>query len=213
MLGENGAGKSTLFRILAGLERRYDGDLTFMGRNAKSAEGFLSQRSSIGYLPQQIDRSTNFRVAEAVRYAGWLKGLKGLELETAVTQAMALANCAQFSGDKLKTLSGGELKRVGLAQAFVNKPKLLVLDEPTAALDPAERTALLKTLRNAANLGTLVFSTHLIADLVEFEGDVLVLKNGRVLFFGPLDEFRGQSKTSGDSLQVLESAYESIVGG
>ena len=211
VLGENGAGKSTLFRVLAGLERRYSGDLTFLGEDAKSSKGFFLQRSSIGYLPQTVDRSINFRVIEAVKYAGWLKGLKGLELETAVADALNLANCSKFANEKLKTLSGGELKRVGLAQVYVHRPKLLLLDEPTAALDPAERSSLLQTLRNTSGFGTLVFSTHLIADLVDFEGDVLVLKNGGVKFFGSVDHFKARAASLGDSLTVLESAYKSIV--
>lgn len=212
VLGPNGAGKSTLFRTIVGLERPDAGTLTIDGQLVTSKVGRMRQRGAIGYLSQAPDESANFTGLTAIEYAGWLKGLSGEQLKTAVTKAVSLSRSDEFAERKTAKLSGGQLKRIGIAQAIVHSPALVILDEPTAALDPLERIATLKMLRDLAATSCVVFSTHMISDLLDFEGDVVVLADGKVLFVGGIDEFllRGDSQGS-ERLKALESAYANLV--
>jgi ABC-2 type transport system ATP-binding protein len=212
VLGPNGAGKSTLFRTIVGLERPDTGTLTIDGQLVSSKVGRMRQREAIGYLSQVPDESANFTGLTAIEYAGWLKGLSGEQLKTAVTKAVSLSRSDEFAERKTAKLSGGQLKRIGIAQAIVHSPALVILDEPTAALDPLERIATLKMLSELAATSCVVFSTHMISDLLDFEGDVVVLADGKVLFVGGIDEFllRGDSQGS-ERLKALESAYANLV--
>ena len=212
VLGPNGAGKTTLFRAVVGLDRPDAGSLTIDGKLVSSKVGRMRQREAIGYLSQSSDESANFTGLTAIEYAGWLKGLSGEQLKTAVTKAVSLSRSDEFAERKTAKLSGGQLKRIGIAQAIVHSPELVILDEPTAALDPLERIATLKMLRDLAATSCVVFSTHLISDLHDFEGDVVVLSEGKVVFNGGIEEFllRGDAQGS-ERLKALESAYANMV--
>lgn len=212
VLGPNGAGKSTLFRMIVGLEKPDAGTLTIDGHLASSKVGRMRQRSEIGYLSQAPEDSANFTGLTAIEYAGWLKGLSGEQLKAAVTEAVSRSRSTEFADRKTAKLSGGQLKRIGIAQAIVHSPALVILDEPTAALDPLERIATLKMLNELGVRSCVVFSTHMISDLLDFEGDVVVVFDGKVLFNGGIDEFllRGDAQGS-ERLKALESAYANLV--
>ena len=212
VLGPNGAGKSTLFRAMVGLETSTDGNITIDGIKVSTKLGSRRQRSDIESLGPAPADSANFTGITAIEYAGWLKGLSGEQLKTAVTEAVSLSRATEFADRKTAKLSGGQLKRIGIAQAIVHSPALVILDEPTAALDPLERIATLKMLSELATKSCVVFSTHMISDLLDFEGDVVVVFDGKVLFNGGIEEFllRGDSQGS-ERLKALESAYANLV--
>lgn len=212
VLGPNGAGKSTLFRAIVGLESPNAGTIKIDGHEVSTKLGNRLQRSEIGYLSQAPDESANFTGLSAIEYAGWLKGLSGEQLKAAVAEAVSLSSSTEFAARKTVKLSGGQLKRIGIAQAIVHSPALVILDEPTAALDPLERIATLKMLSELATKSCVVFSTHMISDLLDFEGVVVVLADGKVLFNGGIEEFllRGDAQGS-ERLKALESAYANLV--
>ena len=203
VLGPNGAGKTTMMRVLAEGTRVSAGRVIFRGMDV-SDRGFARElRVSTGYQPQAPRLMGAFSVEEAVKYAAWLKGVSGSRIDDAVALALSRTNLTDLSRDKVRTLSGGQRKRASIAQAIVHEPELVLLDEPTAALDPQERMSLLEVLRNLGDTLNVVFTTHITSDLsgVGAASTVLLLEGGRRRFCGSAGEF-------GD-LGVVEAGSES----
>jgi ABC-type multidrug transport system ATPase subunit len=158
-------------------------------------------RRAIGYLPQEFGFYPRFTVREFVEYMAWLKEMPGRDVPGAVQRAVERVGLADRADDRLRTLSGGMLRRAGIAQAIVNDPRILLLDEPTVGLDPEQRLDFRALLRELGVDGCVVVSTHLVEDVVAACGDVVLLECGRLVFQGtPADlESAGAADGVGDS--------------
>ncbi|MET0236987.1 MAG: ABC transporter ATP-binding protein [Kibdelosporangium sp.] len=211
VLGPNGAGKTTLIRSLATVIRPNSGDLELLGAQP-SGRSLRSIRRSIGYLPQQFGYYPRFTVREFVEYMAWLKEMPKSEIPGAVQRAIERADLASRADDKLKTLSGGMLRRAGIAQAIVNDPRILLLDEPTVGLDPAQRIQFRELLRSLNSDTCVVVSTHLVEDVAAACTDVVLMNEGRLVYQGTAESLvaAGADSDLGDS--PAERGYSALLG-
>lgn len=179
LLGANGSGKTTLFRILCGLLKSDgDGIVTFDGIDMKTQ--YDTYVSNIGYMPQHFGYYPNYTVKEFLRYMGVVKGLKKSYLKQRIIKVLTMMNLKDKQNMKMKNLSGGMLRRVGIAQALLNEPKLLILDEPTAGLDPKERIVFRNLLASLSKTTIILLSTHIVSDIEHIADDILVMKEGEI---------------------------------
>jgi ABC-type multidrug transport system ATPase subunit len=185
LLGPNGAGKTTLMRILAGIVNASTGTLRVDGQDLTTESGKQAVKSILGYLPQELGMYPELSAAQFVDYMAILKGIDDpRQRRQRVEKVLDLVGLSESAGRKIKGFSGGMKRRVGIAQALVNDPKLLIVDEPTAGLDPEERIRFRNLLVNLASERTVLLSTHIVEDIGQTCRDVAVLARGRVLFRG-----------------------------
>ncbi len=212
LLGPNGAGKTTLLRTLATIVGPKRGTVRLLGLNPAQAGERREIRRQLGYLPQQLGYYPNFTVFEFVEYFALLKEMPAADVRPAVVRAIERVGLADRARSKLKTLSGGMLRRVGIAQAIVNDPALLLLDEPTAGLDPEQRVNFRALLREIGERSSVIVSTHLIEDVAAACSEIALLDAGRVVFNGTPDELTllGEGG-AGDS--PLERGYTRVLAG
>jgi ABC-2 type transport system ATP-binding protein len=210
LLGPNGAGKTTLMRSLATVLKPADGRLTLLGESVDGRADLRTVRRRLGYLPQQFGFYPRFTVREFVEYMAWLKEMPKAEIPGAVQRAIDRVALTDRADAKLKTLSGGMVRRAGIAQAIVNDPAILLLDEPTAGLDPAQRMQFRQLLRELADT-CVVVSTHLVEDVAAACTDVVLLNEGRVVFQGTTAGLQaaGTDTDPGDS--PLERGYSALL--
>jgi ABC-type multidrug transport system ATPase subunit len=210
LLGPNGAGKTTLLRTLATIIRPKSGTLSLLGYDPAMDRERRELRRRLGYLPQTLGYYPNFTVFEFVEYFALLKEMPTRDVRPAVARAIERVDLADRARSKLKTLSGGMLRRVGIAQAIVNDPTLLLLDEPTAGLDPEQRVAFRALLREIGQTSTVIVSTHLIEDVAAACSDVALLDRGRIVFHGTPEQLTllGEGG-AGDS--PLERGYSRVL--
>jgi len=209
LLGPNGAGKTTLQRVLASTLRPSVGRVLLDG--AEQRRDLLAYRRRIGFLPQRFGFLPHYTVREFVEYVAWLKGVAPGQVPRAAADAMQDMRLGAVAGRRLRDLSGGMLRRVGLAQAVVNRPSLLLLDEPTVGLDPAQRTHLRGLLRGCAARMTIVLSTHLVEDVAAVCGQVLVIDRGGVRFAGDTAELAELGERAAGDGSGLERGYGPVV--
>jgi ABC-type multidrug transport system ATPase subunit len=213
LLGPNGAGKTTLLRTLATIIRPKAGTLRLLGHDPARDDERRLMRRRLGYLPQHLGYYPNFTVFEFVEYFALLKEMPSDQVRPAVAQAIARVGLEERGRSKLKTLSGGMLRRVGIAQSIVNEPDLLLLDEPTAGLDPEQRVAFRALLREIGEDSTVIVSTHLVEDVAAACSEVALLNGGRIAFRGTPEELTilGEGYAVGDS--PLERGYSRALAG
>jgi ABC-type multidrug transport system ATPase subunit len=210
LLGPNGAGKTTLLRTLATILRPKHGQLRLLGWNPTVEKERRELRRHLGYLPQQLGYYPNFTVFEFVEYFALLKEMPAGDVRPAVARAIQRVGLQAQARSKLKTLSGGMLRRVGIAQAIVNDPGLLLLDEPTAGLDPEQRVTFRTLLREFGTTSIVIVSTHLIEDVAAACTEVGLLDQGRLVFRGRPDELSVLGEGgAGDS--PLERGYSRVL--
>lgn len=210
LLGPNGAGKTTLIRALATVVRPVGGELAILGRSQGKAD-LRHVRRQLGYLPQDFGFYRRFTVREFVEYMAWLKEMPTTDIPGAVQRAVERVGLTDRADHKLKTLSGGMVRRAGIAQAIVNEPDVLLLDEPTAGLDPAQRMQFRRLLREFAEDTCVVVSTHLVEDVAAACTDVILLDQGQVIFKGSTAQLAdaGGAGDVGDS--PMECGYSSLL--
>lgn len=185
LLGPNGAGKTTLMRILAGIVNPSQGKVIACGHDLSSDKGKEGLKSLLGYLPQELGLYPELSAKQFVDYMAILKGLEDSEKrKKRVAEVLDMVGLSDASGRKLKTFSGGMKRRVGIAQALVNDPRVLIVDEPTAGLDPEERIRFRNLLVNLASERVVILSTHIVEDIGQTCRDIAVLGKGRILFRG-----------------------------
>ena len=214
LLGPNGAGKTTLLRVLATVLRPTSGTIRLLGRDPADGAALRQIRRRLGYLPQQLGYYPNFTAFEFVEYFALLKEVPPREVRPAVARALARVGLEDQARTRLKRLSGGMLRRVGIAQAIVNEPALLLLDEPTVSLDPEQRVAFRSLLREMGERSTVFVSTHLVEDVATACTEVGLMESGRIVFRGtPVDltALGAESTGSGDS--ALERGYGVAIAG
>ena len=186
LLGPNGAGKTTLMRILAGILRPTAGSLYVGPHDMTTDAGRLAVKRLLGYLPQELGLYPDLTAAEFLDYIGILKGLDDRRRRTGVPELLAVVGLAEVAGRKLKGFSGGMKRRVGIAQALLNDPQLLIVDEPTAGPDPEERIRFRNLLVSLAGERTVLLSTHNVEDVAQTSSRLAVLAKGQVIFQGEL---------------------------
>src|SRR5215470_17376787 len=179
LLGPNGAGKTSLLRMMATAIRPTSGTLRLLGHDPGAYGPRREIRRRLGYLPQSLGYYPGFTVAEFVEYFALLKEMPSRQVPGAVATAIERVDMGSKARAKLRTLSGGMLRRVGIAQAIVNEPELLLLDEPTAGLDPEQRVEFRSLLRELGVRATVVVSTHLVEDVGAACGEVGLMHAGR----------------------------------
>jgi ABC-2 type transport system ATP-binding protein len=185
LLGPNGAGKTTLMRILAGIVNPGSGSVCIHDHDISTESGKKAVKSILGYLPQELGMYPELSAAQFVDYMAILKGLDDPQKRRQrVDEVLEMVGLSEASGRKIKGFSGGMKRRVGIAQALVNEPKLLIVDEPTAGLDPEERIRFRNMLVNLAVDRTVLLSTHIVEDIAQTCRDVAVIARGQVLFRG-----------------------------
>ncbi|HEX8630979.1 MAG TPA: ATP-binding cassette domain-containing protein, partial [Catenuloplanes sp.] len=162
LLGPNGAGKTTLMRALATVSRPAGGQLELLGEPVHAQGDLRRVRRALGYLPQAFGYYRWFTVREFVEYLAWLKEMPARDIPAAAQRAIDRVDLSDRADRRLRTLSGGMLRRVGIAQAIVNDPAILLLDEPTAGLDPEQRLTFRALLRDLGTDTCVVVSTHLV---------------------------------------------------
>jgi ABC-type multidrug transport system ATPase subunit len=211
LLGPNGAGKTTLLRMLATVVPPTSGRLRLLGRDPGRYGPRQQVRRQLGYLPQDLGYYRGFTVAEFVEYFALLKDVPAARVAGAVATAIDRVGLGDRAQARLRTLSGGMLRRTGIAQAIVNEPALLLLDEPTAGLDPEQRVAFRALLRDLGERATVVVSTHLVEDVGAACAQVALLDRGTVVFHGtPADlAARGTGHGAGDG--PLERGYSAVL--
>ena len=184
LLGPNGAGKTTLLRMMATVVPPSSGGLRLLGRDPASYAARKEIRRRLGYLPQNLGYYSGFTVTEFVEYFALLKEMPSGQVPRAVAAAVERVDLGAKARAKLRTLSGGMLRRVGIAQAIVNEPELLLLDEPTAGLDPEQRMMFRALLRDLGQRATVIVSTHLVEDVGAACTEVALMDQGRIVFHG-----------------------------
>ena len=211
LLGPNGAGKTSLLRMMATAVPPTSGRLRLLGHDPGRYGPRREIRRRLGYLPQSLGYYPGFTVAEFVEYFALLKELPTAKIPAAVAAATERVGLDGQARARLRTLSGGMLRRAGIAQAIVNEPDLLLLDEPTAGLDPEQRVAFRALLRDLGQRATVVVSTHLVEDVAAACTQVAVMDRGKVVYLGTPDELtaRGQGHDVGDA--PLERGYSAIL--
>lgn len=179
LLGPNGAGKSTLMNILSGNLAQTSGVITYEGKDIRQMGADF--RRLLGYMPQQQTLYPGMTAAQFLGYMGTLRGMEKKKLRTAVDYVLSRVGLTEKAGDKIKTFSGGMKQRLLLAQAILCDPKILILDEPTAGLDPKQRIAVRNLVAELAEDKIVILSTHVVGDVGCISKEILLLKEGRLL--------------------------------
>jgi ABC-type multidrug transport system ATPase subunit len=212
LLGPNGAGKTSLLRMLATVIPPTSGRLRLLDRNPGVYGPRREIRRRLGYLPQNLGYYPGFTVVEFVEYFALLKELPAARVPGAVAAAVEQVGLGDKARAKLRTLSGGMLRRVGIAQAIVNQPELVLLDEPTAGLDPEQRVAFRALLRELGRRATVIVSTHLVEDVGAACTQVALMDQGRLVFHGTPGELTARAEgtaAAGDA--PLERGYSAVL--
>lgn len=180
LLGPNGAGKSSLMRTIATLQSPDSGSITFGDINV--LEDKMALRKVLGYLPQSFGVYPKLSAEDLLDYFASLKGIgKKAERQALVKEVLDITNLYEVRKKHVAGYSGGMKQRFGIAQLLLNSPKLIIVDEPTAGLDPAERHRFLNVLREVGTNCTVIFSTHIVEDVKELCNDMAILNGGRIL--------------------------------
>lgn len=199
LLGANGAGKTTLMRMVCGILKPTSGTVK-LGQYDVTDSGY---RNLLGYLPQDFGYYPEFTGMDFMLYIATLKGLDKGTAKRRSTDLLESVNLLEASGKKIKTYSGGMKQRLGIAQVMLNNPQLVVLDEPTAGLDPKERVRFRHIIEDIGKKSIVLLSTHIVSDIEKAADRILVIKDGQKVFDGTEEE------TGND----LETFYLEIFGG
>ncbi|MEU8250642.1 ABC transporter ATP-binding protein [Nonomuraea sp. NPDC048916] len=194
LLGANGAGKTTFMRILAGLLRPTSGRVMIGGHDLAAAEGRLAVQRTLGYLPQDLGVYPDLSARRFLDYIALLKGLHSRSARRRrIGELLEVVALSDVADRKLKGFSGGMLRRVGIAQALLADPRLLIVDEPTTGLDPEERIRFRTLLSQLAGDRTVLLSTHIVDDVAQTCRSLAVLAHGRLAFQGTVGELVSQA--------------------
>jgi ABC-type multidrug transport system ATPase subunit len=212
LLGPNGAGKTTLLRMMATVIPPTSGGLRLLGLDPGQYGPRRQIRRRLGYLPQNLGYYPGFTVAEFVEYFALLKEVPASQVPHAVAAAIEQVGLGDRARAKMRTLSGGMLRRVGIAQAIVNQPDLLLLDEPTAGLDPEQRVAFRAMVRGLGQRATVIVSTHLVEDVGAACTEVALMESGQIVFAGTPAGLIAQGEGTGAAGDApLERGYSAVL--
>ena len=201
LLGANGAGKSTVMNIMCGVLKQTEGDVIIAGVNTK--RDTIAAKKHIGFLPQKPPLYQDLTVEEYLTHAADLRWVTPREMKKAVEEVMERCAITHFRKRLLKNLSGGYQQRVGIAQAIVHKPDLVVFDEPTNGLDPNQIVEIRHLIKSIAEERTVILSTHILPEVQAACDHILMMDHGKMVFSGTVDEF--------DNYIVPNTIYLSMV--
>lgn len=186
LLAPNGAGKTTLIKMLATLLFPTEGEILYDGTDIIRLDE--KYREVLGFLPQQFGFYKNYTPKQYLRYLAALKGLDKATTEKRIAKLLKLVGLEDNADKKMKKFSGGMLQRVGIAQAMLNNPKILILDEPTAGLDPKERVRFRNIISSLAQNRTVILSTHIVSDIETIATKVVMIKDHKLLCCSTVEE-------------------------
>lgn len=192
LLGANGAGKTTLMRMIAGISQPDQGTVCYDGIPIGILKG--AYRSVFGYLPQEFGYYPEFTVRDYLEYMSVLKGLPLKTAKSKIDHLMHELSLTEIQRKKIRKLSGGMKRRVGIAQALLNDPKVLLLDEPTSGLDPGERIRFRNLISQFAQERIVLISTHIVPDVEYITSENIIMKNGEIISVGSSDELAAKMK-------------------
>lgn len=184
LLGANGAGKTTFMRMICGVLKPTSGTVTFDGADVTSEK----YRAELGYLPQDFGYYPEFSGMDFLLYMASLKGLTKTEAKRKAKTLLEFVSLSDVSKKKIATYSGGMKQRLGIAQALLNDPKIIVLDEPTAGLDPKERVRFRNLIKDLGKESIVLLSTHIVSDIEHIADMVLMMKAGQIIYNGSASE-------------------------
>lgn len=186
LLGVNGAGKTTLMTMLCAVTRPTAGEITWDGKDIFGlGERY---RDLLGYLPQDFGFYPDLSVSDYMMYIASIKGIRSDTAKKRMKELLEMVGLSKYKGRKMKALSGGMARRVGIAQAMLNDPKILVLDEPTAGLDPSERIRFRNLISGLAEDRLVLLSTHIVSDVEFIAEQIILMKDGKFFFTGTSEE-------------------------
>lgn len=191
LLGENGAGKTTLMRMLCGILKPTQGVIHCDGMPILQMGG--EYRRLLGYLPQDFGYYGDFSALRFLNYMAALKALPEEYAKNRIDELLEMVDLSKEKKNKLKTFSGGMLRRIGIAQALLNDPEILVLDEPTSGLDPGERVRFRNIISSLGKNRLVILSTHIVSDIEYIADKIMIMKNGQIML-------------AGDEAQILKEA-------
>ena len=184
LVGPNGAGKTTLIRILATVLPMDQGEIQLDGKVVDQR----TLRKYIGYLPQKFSFYKDLTLKEALVHVGFMKNMPKQNIDAEVQKVLQQVNLSERQNDRIGTLSGGMLRRLGIAQAILGDPEVLIVDEPTVGLDPEERKHFRRLLADIAENRIVLISTHIVEDIAEISTELIVMKNGKIIAEGTANE-------------------------
>lgn len=207
LLGENGAGKTTLMRMLCAILEPTSGEVFLDGREVTSMGG--DYRDLLGYLPQDFGYYPNYTAKEFLLYMAALKGIPRDVAGSRTKELLEVVGLSESASKKIKTFSGGMKQRVGIAQALLNEPKLLILDEPTAGLDPKERVRFRNMISDYAAGRIVILSTHIVSDIEAIADEVLLMKKGKLVSQGTVSALTKEAEGKVWELTVPQTKTKS----
>lgn len=208
LLGVNGAGKTTLMRMICTLLQPTEGRITFGGRDIFEMGGMY--RKILGYLPQDFGFYPDFTVQDYLMYVASIKGLRPVVAKKRVNELLTLVGLERVKNRKMKRCSGGMKRRAGIAQAMLNDPAILVLDEPTAGLDPSERIRFRNLIAELAAERLVLLSTHIVSDVEYIANEIILMQDGRVSDSGTVAELAETVSERAWSCLVPQSMVASL---
>ena len=200
LLGENGAGKTTLMRMICSILEATSGEVLFDGQNV--IEMGAKYRDLLGYLPQDFGYYPDYTATEFLRYMSALKGIPRKKATKRSEELLEIMGLEHVASKKIKTFSGGMKQRLGIAQALLNHPKILILDEPTAGLDPKERVRFRNLIADYAGDRIVLLSTHIVSDVEAIADHVFIMKKGGFVTQGTVPELVEQAQGKVWELEV-----------
>jgi ABC-2 type transport system ATP-binding protein len=214
LLGPNGAGKTTLLSLIVTLLPVRGGRLLIGKHDLSTAAGRSGARRELGFVPQRFSLAGELTVADTVAYAAWVHGLDRRECGDAARRALASVDLSGLADRRTRTLSGGQRQRVGIAAALAHDPRVLILDEPTAGLDPGQRLRVREVVARLGEDRTVLVSTHLIEDIAHLCSRVGVLAGGRIEFHGTFPELEALIEDTSEGSAYgsgFERAYDRLI--
>ncbi|NID10095.1 gliding motility-associated ABC transporter ATP-binding subunit GldA [Fibrivirga algicola] len=202
-LGPNGAGKSTTMKIATGYLAPSEGTVLVSGHDVQTDP--MAVRRSVGYLPEHNPLYLDLYVKEYLRFAGELHGMSGSSLKTRIADVIEQVGLTNEQGKRIGQLSKGYRQRVGLAQAFLHNPPVLILDEPTTGLDPNQLADIRQVIKTVGRDKTVLFSTHIMQEVEALCDRVIIINKGKIVADSPLSQLRGQSAQQATYLAEFEN--------
>lgn len=195
LLGANGAGKTTLMRMICGILKPTSGTICIKNGNETLMASDEMYRDVLGYLPQDFGYYPNFTGKDFLMHMAALKGIDKRTAKRKCEELLKTVNLEKAANKKIKTYSGGMKQRLGIAQAVLNNPKILILDEPTAGLDPKERVRFRNLLAELGRDAIVILSTHIVSDVEHIADRILMMKDGSIIFDGKVTDIQEDLET------------------
>lgn len=192
LLGENGAGKTTLMRMICGILEPTQGSILCDGMRVQEMGGAF--RSLLGYLPQDFGYYEDFSAYRFLHYMAALKAIPEDYAKSRIEELLETVDLSAVKNKKLKTFSGGMIRRIGIAQALLNNPEILILDEPTSGLDPKERVRFRNIISSLGKNRIIILSTHIVSDVEYIADRIMIMKNGKMIRSGTEEELAKEVK-------------------